>query len=133
VLQEALANAFRHARPSRVGVRLAFDPRQARLIVGNDGIDCPTGKVASAGHGIIGMRERACAGGGDLQAGPAAVAGSWEVTLSLPLAGSEAPRTASAMAATVAATPMPPGELAGALPRRAGKQAQPSEEPLQDA
>ncbi len=38
-----------------------------------------------AGHGILGMRERAHGSGGSLQAGPAA-AGSWEVQLCLPVA-----------------------------------------------
>jgi glucose-6-phosphate-specific signal transduction histidine kinase len=128
VLQEALANAFRHARPSRLSVRLAFEPRQARLIVGNDGVSGRPGP-ASAGHGIIGMRERACAGGGDLQAGPTAVAGHWKVTLSLPLAGNEEPRAAAAKAAAWAQ----PEELADTRPRHAAKQAQPSQEPLQDA
>ena len=103
VLQESLANAFRHARPSRVGVRLAVESRGARLVVGNDGVRARA-DAAGTGHGIIGMRERACAGGGDLRAGPAAVAGAWEVTLSLP---------ASAL--------------------HDGKPAQPSENPLQEA
>ncbi len=126
VLQEALANAFRHARPARVSVRLALDSTAGRLIIGNDGVSARPG-AAGNGYGIIGMRERACAGGGDLQAGPAAVAGGWEVTLRLPLAH----RSPAALPGTSARAW--PGRTAEHRSLPPARQAQPLEEPLQDA
>jgi two-component system sensor histidine kinase UhpB len=84
VLQEALANAFRHARPTQVSVRLVMEPETARLSITNDGV-AAVRRGCGAGHGILGMRERAHGSGGSLQAGPAA-AGSWEVELCLPVA-----------------------------------------------
>ena len=84
VLQEALANAFRHAQPTQVSIRLVVDQETARLSITNDGIAALRGGCG-AGHGILGMRERAHGSGGSLQAGPAA-AGSWEVQLCLPVA-----------------------------------------------
>ena len=140
VLQEALANAFRHARPSRVSVRLALDAEGSRrLIVNNDGI-CAGYGAAGAGHGIIGMRERACAGGGELQAAPAAVAGHWEVRLSLPVARLAEPPTALAKTSIPASTPASdrastwtPLSQLPEVRAHSGTQAQPSEEPLQDA
>jgi signal transduction histidine kinase len=83
ILQEALANAFRHARPSLVSVRLTGEPEAAHLSVVNDGVT-PADRAPGAGHGIIGMRERAHGGGGSLHAGPAPIPGSWQVELRLP-------------------------------------------------
>lgn len=128
VLQEALANAFRHARPGRVNVRLVLDAKKGRLTIGNDGV-CARPGAAGTGYGILGMRERACAGGGDLQAGPAAVAGGWEVTLSLPLARPEERPAASPKAPPRASL----GRLAEDRSSPSGKEAQPLEAPLQDA
>ena len=63
---EALRNAFRHAKPSRIEVELRYDAPQLRLRIGDDGkgIDPKTlsdsDQTHLAGHfGIRGMRERA--------------------------------------------------------------------------
>ncbi|MFX4291734.1 sensor histidine kinase [Streptomyces bohaiensis] len=91
VVQEALANAVRHAAPGtvRVGLRVA----DGALLVS---VRSPLGesrspRVASAGAGLIGMAERAELLGGTFSAGPErAVDGSgpaWWVRVSLPVGG----------------------------------------------
>ena len=94
IVQEALSNAMRHAPGSTVQVRLHYG--EAALMVdvrnpaGSAGARArkSAGDVLSqgAGHGIIGMRERATMLGGYLQAGPAGN-GEFLVTAALPLDG----------------------------------------------
>ena len=103
VLQESLVNAFRHARPTQVSVRLLQHGHCAELTVRNDGVRAaadvtpatalagyPAGTAAARhggdGHGILGMTERAHAAGGHLRAGREETPGAWEVRLSLPKA-----------------------------------------------
>jgi two-component system, NarL family, sensor histidine kinase UhpB len=66
IVQEALSNALRHAQASRVDVTLEASKRGLELLVQDNG----TGRLAqfeSAGHyGLMGMRERAQALGGQL-------------------------------------------------------------------
>jgi signal transduction histidine kinase len=81
--QEALTNIRKHARPSRVEIRLAYEPPGARLIVEDFG-DCgehPTGDEG-AGYGLTGMSERAELLGGTLTAGP--TDGGFRVELRVP-------------------------------------------------
>jgi signal transduction histidine kinase len=81
IAQEALANAARHAPRARtvLGVERAGDD----VVV----LAETTGQVATSadggGYGIVGMRERASALGGDLQAGP--TPGGWRVSCRLPV------------------------------------------------
>jgi signal transduction histidine kinase len=76
ILQEALSNAMRHAPGSTVGVEVAYFPSSVVIKVRNDlslagnGNGSGNGLVVVAGHGIIGMRERAAMLGGQLDAGP---------------------------------------------------------------
>jgi signal transduction histidine kinase len=66
VVQEALTNALKHARPTKVAVVIRYSPRQLDLLVCNDGIaQARNGN----GHGLIGMNERVLLYGGRLQAG----------------------------------------------------------------
>jgi signal transduction histidine kinase len=70
ILQEALTNALRHGDGGAVDVRLAWHPDRVDLEVRNgvapaDRVDAAPG----AGHGLIGMRERAQLAGGRLHAG----------------------------------------------------------------
>ncbi|HTT49897.1 MAG TPA: sensor histidine kinase [Streptosporangiaceae bacterium] len=75
IMQEALSNAMRHAPGCAVRVEVAYFPSSVVIKVRNglDG-DAPAvsgnGSPAAAGHGIIGMRERAAMLGGQLEAGP---------------------------------------------------------------
>jgi signal transduction histidine kinase len=68
--QEALANAAKHARPSRVGVRLEQRGGLLELVVEDDGVgfdpDLPVGAGPHGGFGLAGMRERAALLGGQL-------------------------------------------------------------------
>jgi signal transduction histidine kinase/ligand-binding sensor domain-containing protein len=66
---EALRNAFRHARASRVEVEVRYDQRHFRLRVRDDGkgIDArATGRTYEGHYGMAGMQERAKLVGGTL-------------------------------------------------------------------
>jgi signal transduction histidine kinase len=64
ILREAMTNAVRHARPSRIAVRLE-DGRELRLSVADDGAGFDPA-APGAGFGLVSMRERAEALGGSL-------------------------------------------------------------------
>jgi signal transduction histidine kinase len=95
IVQEALSNAMRHAPGSTVQVRLYYGDAAIVIEVRNNGL-AREGQVdpaapvrqrwagVGAGHGIIGMRERATMLGGHLEAGPTAN-GEFLVTAALPL------------------------------------------------
>ncbi|MDD7961209.1 sensor histidine kinase [Microbacterium thalli] len=68
IAQEALTNARRHGGPeARADVRLRFDDDEIELEVGNEGRVRYGG---TPGLGLVGMRERAAASGGWLEAAP---------------------------------------------------------------
>jgi signal transduction histidine kinase len=67
ILQESLTNARRHAPGAAARVRLAYGGDRLRLAIENDTVHNRTG-TSSVGVGILGMRERAAAIGGSLQA-----------------------------------------------------------------
>ena len=84
--QESITNARRHARhATRVAVAVTGDTDQVRLTVVDDGSTSTTGR-ASAGYGLVGMRERATLLGGTFHAGPTAGPG-WRVEAILPRTG----------------------------------------------
>jgi signal transduction histidine kinase len=70
IVQEALTNVTRHAGPARAMVRISYGERDLVVQVDDDGIGAPGNGVVSPGNGILGMRERAAALGGEVQAGP---------------------------------------------------------------
>jgi signal transduction histidine kinase len=87
IVQEALTNSLKHARPTDVHVTLSFrGPSTLELEVVNDGGAAGHG-AESTGHGIVGMRERVALLGGELETGPR-VGGGFRVAAKLPL-GSE--------------------------------------------
>ncbi|HMW22941.1 MAG TPA: histidine kinase [Burkholderiaceae bacterium] len=104
--QEALTNAVRHARATRIELRLAFAPpdaagEPARLHwrVRDDGIGLTNAATAlQRGNGLGGMQERVWALGGLWQSGPAQTAPNpenrpgWRLQASLPLTASTAPK-----------------------------------------
>jgi signal transduction histidine kinase len=67
ILQESLTNARRHAAGASARVRLTFEPGRLHLAVEN-AVGAGTIADASGGVGILGMRERAVALGGTLDA-----------------------------------------------------------------
>jgi signal transduction histidine kinase len=84
IVQEALTNVVRHAHASAATVRVGYDPSMVVLEVEDDGSGDANGPTAEHdGHGLIGMRERAAAVGGTLQAGPAR-GGGFRVHATLP-------------------------------------------------
>ncbi len=79
IVQEALTNVTRHAHARRAEVRLTYGD-ELRVEVSDDGI----GGSALPGNGIAGMRERAEALGGVLEAGPRP-GGGFRVVARLPV------------------------------------------------
>ncbi|MER6122510.1 sensor histidine kinase [Streptomyces sp. NPDC001795] len=66
IIQEALSNALRHAPGSTVRVELAYFPRGLQVRVINSRPTRPAPLSPGAGHGLLGMRERAVMLGGTL-------------------------------------------------------------------
>ncbi len=85
ILQESLNNVAKHAHANRVTIDLSTTPDALVLHVRDDGIG-PGEPSRGQGCGVLGMRERAHALGGDfsLRARPG---GGTEVTCRLPLGG----------------------------------------------
>jgi signal transduction histidine kinase len=84
IVQESLTNVLRHSSAASASVLVAYGRDRLRVEVEDDGVG--RGESASPGYGIIGMRERAVALGGELDAGPRPGAG-FRVRATLPLRG----------------------------------------------
>ncbi len=83
IAQEALTNVLRHAGARSATLRVLLGPEALELEILDDG----TGVSAASdggGHGVRGMRERAAAVGGSVDAGPRAE-GGWRVHARLPM------------------------------------------------
>jgi signal transduction histidine kinase len=88
IVQEALTNVLRHAGPSSARVSLSLEGNRLRISVEDDGSGDGGAReqaFAEPGYGIVGMRERARALGGDVEAA-ARDEGGFRVTACLPLA-----------------------------------------------
>jgi signal transduction histidine kinase len=83
IVEEALTNVLKHATPTRVGVGLRFEASRIELQIEDAGGPARPGSKIVAGHGIAGMRERAAALGGVLEADPFP-GGGFRVTALLP-------------------------------------------------
>ncbi|WP_443074508.1 histidine kinase [Streptomyces sp. NBC_01455] len=66
IIQEALSNALRHAPGSTVRVELCHFPRGLQVRIINSRPERPAAPSPGAGHGLLGMRERAAMLGGTL-------------------------------------------------------------------
>ena len=95
IVQEALTNVVRHAAAGAATVELTYGPDELTVQVDDDGRGTGTSggrREASApdgeggGNGIPGMRERAVALGGTLDAGPRS-SGGFRVRARIPLRG----------------------------------------------
>lgn len=72
-VQEALTNTVKHARAQRSEVRLNWHDEQLKVQILDDGIGLATSGrpvVAGSGRGLIGIRERISACGGEVSTGP---------------------------------------------------------------
>jgi signal transduction histidine kinase len=84
VAQEALSNAAKHSRASRVDVRLVNEAESIVLSLTDNGRGFAPEQVEQRmGHGLMNMRDRASALGGQLSVRPAAGGGT-EVRVSIP-------------------------------------------------
>jgi signal transduction histidine kinase len=68
IVQEALTNARKHARPLHAHVKIRYGREALDLEITNDGRRTQNGE--GTGHGLVGMRERVALYGGELEAGP---------------------------------------------------------------
>jgi len=90
IVQEALTNVLRHApQATRAEVRLATGSGALDIEVSDDGGAAPDAP-GDGGNGLRGMRERAAAVGGTVEAGPRD-GGGWTVRARLPLPGAVTP------------------------------------------
>jgi signal transduction histidine kinase len=88
IVQEALTNVVKHAGSARAQVVIGYGDQDVRVEVTDDGQGAVTAAGdgrAGTGHGLIGMRERVAAFGGDLEIGPGPD-GGFRVAARLPLA-----------------------------------------------
>jgi signal transduction histidine kinase len=89
ILQESLTNVLRHAASGTPAeVRLCYARDSVTITVSNDGPSADGGSPGT-GNGLRGMRERAEAAGGELEAGPGA--DRFIVTATLPRQVAPAP------------------------------------------
>lgn len=88
IVQEALTNSLRHAGPTSATVEISDDGADLTVIVTDEGPGASaTTAPGGGGHGLVGMRERAAAAAGTLEAGPRRGGLGWRVTAVLPLNG----------------------------------------------
>ncbi|MFG3281019.1 sensor histidine kinase [Streptomyces sp. NPDC048111] len=85
IVQEALTNVVRHSAARTARVAVGYEPGALVLRIEDDG-PASANEAGGSGNGLIGMRERAAALGGTVDAGPAGRAG-FRVTARLPLTG----------------------------------------------
>ncbi|MET8983755.1 histidine kinase [Streptomyces sp. NPDC004539] len=91
IVQEALTNVTKHAATGSARVRLSYLPERLDLSVVNEGASTPRstprssgGVAGGGGYGLVGMRERARAVGGQVRTGHRP-RGGFEVVAELPL------------------------------------------------
>ncbi|WP_406438393.1 sensor histidine kinase [Streptomyces sp. NBC_01613] len=83
IVQEALTNVVRHSGSRHARVHLDHDPQALRLRIDDDG-PATGADAGGSGNGLAGMRERAAALGGTIEAGPR-TDGGFRVLAVLPL------------------------------------------------
>jgi signal transduction histidine kinase len=86
IIQESLTNVTRHAAARHVAISIRRDEREVGIAVEDDGRGLPEGAALQPGNGLTGMRERAVAAGGELEAGPRP-GGGFAVRARLPIEG----------------------------------------------
>jgi signal transduction histidine kinase len=98
ITQEALANAAQHAPRARTELGIEVAEGRACLVAETTGPTAagPAGEPRRPRYGLVGMRERATALGGEFAAGP--TPDGWRVSCRLPLEAKEAMPVADARA-----------------------------------
>jgi signal transduction histidine kinase len=86
ILQESLTNVVRHADASAARVLIRYDPEAVVVQVEDDGRAAARPANGAGGYGLSGMRERAAAVGGTLEAGQRP-GGGFRVHAELPTGG----------------------------------------------
>lgn len=86
IVQESLTNVFKHAPGAHVTVQVEEVDGKLRIDVCDNGDGGRSNVANGTGHGLIGMRERVTAVGGELRAGPRPD-GGFQVTAALPVGG----------------------------------------------
>jgi signal transduction histidine kinase len=84
IVQEALANASKHAGRATARVTVRYEPRAVELCIDDDGRGPNGSPGPGQGHGLVGMRERVALYDGTLHTGRRA-GGGFEVRARLPL------------------------------------------------
>jgi signal transduction histidine kinase len=83
IVQEALTNTLRHARSRRAQVTLRWSANTLEIEVSDDGVG-PSSEPTTAGHGLLGIRERVALFGGALVTGRSEL-GGYLLAATLPL------------------------------------------------
>ncbi|MEC4019063.1 sensor histidine kinase [Streptomyces sp. H27-D2] len=104
IVQEALTNIVRHSGSRAARVRLDYAPRLLAIRIDDDG-PATGGGPSGGGNGLVGMRERAAALGGTIEAGPRPD-GGFRVLARLPLADTDADADADTEPATESVEPV---------------------------
>ncbi|MFC9245000.1 sensor histidine kinase [Streptomyces sp. NPDC057136] len=90
IVQEALTNVVRHSGSRTAAVRIGYGAGRIRLRIDDEG-PATASDAGGSGNGLIGMRERAAALGGTIEAGPRP-GGGFRVSAEFPLStGSQDP------------------------------------------
>ncbi|MDT0484577.1 sensor histidine kinase [Streptomyces doebereineriae] len=110
IIQEGLTNAHKHGATAEADLFLDYGPEELRIRITNlpHVGPSPASSATRAGHGLMGMRERAHALGGSLHAG-AGADGRFRLAVHLPLPAAGPPtdtraseRSGTALRATAA-------------------------------
>ena len=76
IAQEAVRNALRHARPTRIGISLSEENGVRKLLVEDDGIGLPENGPVNHGLGLRIMAHRAAMIGGTFSIEPGPTGGT---------------------------------------------------------
>ncbi|MDH6514012.1 signal transduction histidine kinase [Streptomyces sp. SAI-208] len=84
IVQEALTNTLKHAGPdAKADVTVAKDTDTVRITVSDTGLGNRGTRSGDAGHGLVGIRQRAAMYGGIVTLGPRATGHGWVVDVVL--------------------------------------------------
>lgn len=92
VVQEALTNTLKHAGPGAMAdVSVTKDADTVRIKVTDTGVPAAGARSGAAGHGLVGIRQRAAMYGGTVTVGPPATGHGWLVEVVLDVTSGDQP------------------------------------------